>query len=63
MEHWLLFYVVLNFSFKDLIMLCQSLQSIFVDFNFKLSAWEYLFGWDLEMLELSYDAIMGLFLC
>ena len=50
MEHWLLLYVVLNFSFKDLVMLCQSLQSIFVDLNFKLSAREYLFGWDLEML-------------
>ena len=62
MEHRLLFYVVLNFSLKDLVVLRESLYPIFVDFNFKLHTGENLFGGNLEVLKLFDYSLMAFFL-
>ena len=62
MEHGLLFYVVLNFPFKDLVVLCESLYPVFVNLHLELHTRENLLGGDLEVLKLLDNSLMAFFL-
>ena len=62
MEHGLLFYVVLNFPFKDLVVLCERLYPVLVNLHFELHTWENLLGGNLEVLKLLNYSLMAFFL-
>ena len=62
MEHRLLFDVVLNLPFEDLVVLCESFYPILVDLHFELHTGKDLFGGNLEVLKLFDNSLMAFFL-